>query len=131
MMEEKIEPIARNCDEIAVGKMVWIWETDKRRNDADGKYIGRGDFELVEITGETRASWFIGKPNWTQRKFNKQTLRETGVKFGSASQMYGASERETYYWKQTHIEKLVAYVRALDDLPNLKEIADLAGYDAD
>lgn len=106
------------------GDTIWIFDSQKARY-VDGKYQGRGVWELRMIEAETRRSFTVYR-----LKFDRVTGAQmaTGDYAGSYS-IAGQAEYEGSVWMDKHRHALTTRVGRETDIAVLKQIAALVGYE--
>lgn len=110
-----------------VGDTVWLYDANAPVYDENRKWLGRGLYTQVVITGETRASFLIRG----NAKFDRKTgiERATG---GYAANRYLAGHQDRLdrrVIQQRH--NLSSAVGNCKDADTLRKIADLVGYEID
>ena len=106
------------------GDTVWMFDSQRARH-VDGKYEGRGVWELRTIEAETRRSFKV----W-HAKFDRKTGAQmaTGDYTGSY-RIAGQAEYDGSVWMDRHRHSLTTRVGRETDIAVLKQIAALVGYE--
>lgn len=118
---------------LKVGSRIWRFDSNRRVYRKPNSFSGGGIifeeyFQPHVITGETRQSWLVQTTTWGgPDKINKQTMLEKDRSF--TYRWFSDAQKEAAIWKEHHALRLVEYVRQVDDVDKLKQIAALVGYD--
>lgn len=107
-----------------------VWQYDSQRNVYDnGKYLGRGGWQLVTIESETRRSFTI-----LRTKFDRATGEEMGNGQWSktmriAGQIEYEIDKARADWFRDHYPAVRRLVDAEQDVERWKQIAAIVGYE--
>jgi len=111
-------------NDATVGDLVWFYDGNRNRFDPDGKYEGRGVWNLAPIKAETRRSFMV-----QYSKFDRKSgaPMATGG-YTSPYKIRGQKEYEALVWMREHSRKIIAAVERCRDIDKLKQVAEIVGY---
>lgn len=115
--------IAESLAVAKTGDTVWIYHAERNRY-VDGVYDGRGVWEKIIITAETRHSFEVAPFG----KFDRKTGRARPQNnYSSSNYIAGRKERDDGVWLagRYHISEIV---RRIEDTEKLKQIAAIVGW---
>lgn len=108
-----------------VGDTVWCFDTNKSRYNIDGKYVGRGGWDLQKIVSETRQSFSLSSGAKFKRKTGEQMATGGWAAWYS---ICGQKEYEASRWMKDNSLALARAVEKCRNIDSLMQIAALAGY---
>lgn len=115
--------IAESLAAAKVGDTVWIYLAERNRY-VDGLYDGRGVWEKIIITAETRHSFEVAPFGKFDRKTGRARLQND---YSSGNHIAGHKERDDIVWLEASY-KISQRVDRLRDAEKLKQIAAIVGW---
>jgi hypothetical protein len=106
----------------------WVWHYDSQASVYDPetkKYLGRGKYELVQVTGRTKQSLIIGR----DAKYKLEDGRSRTVNgYNSNNRLLGEQDKHDVWWEGRRYD-LGRLVQDCKDIEKLKSVAFILGFE--
>lgn len=113
-----------------VGDSVWLYFHEKNVYDENRKYLGRGEWEKCEVTGETKQSWIVKQIHKIAKNDPSRTRKTHDYGYGGVYPvLYSEQEVSDQIWMKKNQYKISEAVRDYKCPATLKQIANLIGFE--